>query len=197
MDYISEYRSFKPVQALGIDRIHPEFETGLAVRKTWNMPNKAVQDLSLTVLGDLLKEGRDVLCYAARIYRDKPDDFKSKYASSRQAFLKDTILFRKVPEYSFPPFKKGDNPAFVRDGAIAETCAKLYQDSVADLNQPEEIPSNYSGWPSNYSGWLDTAVGERFSREMEWLRQVIKKQSQLADTHSRSLQQAKQKILGD
>lgn len=162
MDYILEYKAFKPVQKMGLDKIHPGFADGIEARVAKNLPDEAVQYLSLNVLSKLLDRGVSVLRCAASLYKDSPDIFKNVYASSRQAFLKDRFFLQKVPVYSFLPFKTGDNPALIRDEEFSQKCVGLY-----DFIQEPYVKANV---PLNYVIWLDSSVGDKFSCETSWLQ---------------------------
>lgn len=165
VDYISEYKAFKPVQKMGLDKIHPGFENGLEIRVAKNLPDEAVQSLSLDILGKLLEKGRHILRSAAWVYRNSPDTFKNVYASSKQAFLKDRFFLQKVPTYSFSPFKTGDNPAIIRDEKLSQICADLYN-SVREPLAGDNIPLNYTIW-------LGAPAGDKFSRETSWLQNIV------------------------
>ena len=168
LDYIAEYKALKPVQELGLDKIHPGFEEGLAVRVTKKLPDEAVQSLSLGTLIKLLTRGEQVLKFAAYTYKHTPDDFRAHYASSKQAAFKDRFLFRPVPVFSFSPFKTGDNPAIIQDEKLSRTCANLYHDAIRTgypLSQPDNIPINYTLW-------THFGAGDKFFNETVWLRTI-------------------------
>lgn len=162
MDYISDYKAFKPVQELGIDRIHPDFESGFEARVAKNLPDEAVQSLSLSILGDLLGKGRNILRSAAWVYKYAPDTFKTCHASSKQAFLKDKFFLQKVPVYSFSPFKTGDNPVLSHDENFSKSCTDLYGFSRQLYSEDNT--------PPNYIMWLSSPAGDKFGRETSWLQ---------------------------
>lgn len=169
LDLISEYKMFEPVQTLGLDKIHTGFEDSLTIRLEKNMPNKALQILSIGVLETLLTRGEDVLKYAAYSYKYTPDIFKTQYSSSKQAFFKDKLFCKIVPEYSFSPFKTGDNPAVIQDIKSSQTYVSLFHDSF----RPAYANRIQTSSP-NYSFWLCLPIGEKFLNEMIWLKKVTK-----------------------
>ena len=190
LNYIAEYKAFKPVREMGIDKIHFGFADGLEVQTEKNLQDEAVQSLSLKILWDLLEKGRHVLHSAAWIYKYTPETFKSTYASSKQAFLKDRFFFQKVPTFSFPSFRTGDNPAIIQDEKISQTCANLYN----SMSEP------YSGdnIPLNYALWLNSTAGKKFSRETAWLQEtstLIHQKRLGTDRSTQALISEKQKTL--
>ena len=161
LDYISEYRALEAVKERGLNQCHPGFEDGFGIRLTKGVPNKAVQSLSLNVLGHLLEEGRAVLRSAVWVYGNQPDTFKEKYASSKQAFSRDRFLGREIPESSFSPFRTGDNPAIIKDEKLSKKCADLYLRAYSK-----------GRIPLYYAAWLNSAAGDKFSCETSWLEKM-------------------------
>ena len=74
--------------------------------------------------------------------------------------------FKKVPVFSFSPFKTGDNPAIIQDEKISQICAHLYA-------SPYKAPFP----PSHYQQWLGLLPGDKFSRETSWLMTLAHKLS--------------------
>ena len=160
LDYINNYKSLKYVNRLGLERIHAGFENGLKNRMVHGLSDKAVQLLSLHVLGELLGKGLDVVTEAAKVYQNSPDTFKALYASSTKDFFRDKYLFQKVPTNSFDPFKTGNNPALSQNIRFSQRCAHLYQDSNPEQN-------------GDIHSWLHTQAGLKLVGETRWLRETI------------------------
>ncbi|MBR6412558.1 MAG: hypothetical protein IKS41_05305 [Alphaproteobacteria bacterium] len=165
LDYVSEYKAFEHVKELGLDKVHTGFKDGLKFHLAKDLPNKALQSLSLLFFRQLLDQGRDVMRFAAWAYKNKSDTFKGYYASSKAAFLKDKFLLRDVPVYSFSPFDTGDNPAIIQDEKLSQICAKMYHDS-----QSESYPKGQT--IPGYIFWMRSSAGDRLFNEMVWLRKV-------------------------
>lgn len=164
LNYISEYKTLGSVREKGINRCHPGFEDGLSICLAKGVPNKAVQSLSLNVLGHLLEEGRRVLRSAVWVYGNLPDTFKNEYASSKQAFSRDRFFGRNIPESSFSPFRTGDNPVLIQDEKLSQKCANLYLKAYSK-----------GRIPIYYAAWLNSAAGDKFSCETSWLEKVVAK----------------------
>ena len=180
MDYVAEYKVTHFIPKSGLDGMMPGFKEGLEARMAKNLPNKAVQTLSLNVFGKLLEEGKHVLYTAAYFYRFLPDIFKTQYAFSQQAFSKDRYFFQKVPVHSFPPFKTGENPAIIRDEKFSLACADLY-DQSRGWYMPDIMTNGYLSW-------LNSSAGDKFSREISWL------QTRAGEVRQKMLETSKQDV---
>ena len=171
LNLVSEFKAFKPVQELGVHKVRADLEYAIPNRLQKDLPDEAVQSLSLGVLSNLLDKGTEVMWYVAWLYENTPDNFKNTIASSKQAFLKDRFFMKKVPIYSFSPFKTGDNPALSRDEKFSKICADLYPDAhrIA-YHSPGHTP------PSNYAMWVRRSkAGEKFNYETMYLQQLAYK----------------------
>ena len=168
LDCVSEFKSFKPVQELGVHKVHADLKYAFANRLQKNLPNEAVQSLSLGIFSNLLDKGIEVMWHAAWLYENTPDNFKKRYASSKQAFFKDRFFLKKVPVYSFSPFKTGDNPAFSKDEKFSQICAKLYPNAhrIAYHSPGHTAPANYAFWLGR------TKAGEKLNYETLYLQQL-------------------------
>ena len=54
LDLISEFKSFNSVQELGLHKLHADLEHAFPNRLQKNLPNEAVQSLSLGIFSNLL-----------------------------------------------------------------------------------------------------------------------------------------------
>ena len=168
LDLVSEFKSFKPVQELGVHKVPADLKYAFANRLQKNLPNEAVQSLSLGIFSNLLDKGIEVMWHVAWLYENAPNHFKKTIAASKQAFLKDRIFLQKVPVYSFSPFKTGDNPAFSKDEKFSQICAKLYPNAhrIAYHSPGHTAPANYAFWLGR------TKAGEKLNYETMYLQQL-------------------------
>ena len=178
LDYIgkikpSEYRRVGWRTLLNEQRVE-----GLRYRLEKDMPSAQMRLRSLEALSNLLSIGEEMLIKAAWLFTNCTALFKAKYASSPQAFCKEIHGFfvkgRFVPEYSFPAFKTGENPAVSRDDAFLDKCIDMYNDSLFEtsefqdwLNQPARKRYPYFQWTQK------SKAGRRFSNENLALQYVI------------------------
>ena len=167
LNFITVYQSEKPVHKSYAE--NTDFQVKLDACLTKNLPDEAVQSLSLGTLERLFSDGERVLKFAAYTYAQKPDIFWNKYASSKPAFFKDKFFRRPVPEFSFPLFKTGDNPALIQDDQLSRTCADLYHDSLLASHPDMEDYDLY-----HYTVWLHSAAGEKFFRETTALKKAFR-----------------------
>ena len=168
LNLVSEFKAFKPVQELGLHKVRADLEYAVPNRLQKDLPDEAVQSLSLGIFSNLLDRGTDVMWYVAWLYENTPDNFKNTIASSKQAFLKDRFFRKKVPVYSFSSFKTGDNPAFSRDEKFSKICADLYSDA-------HHMAYHSAGHtpPANYAFWLGRSkAGEKLNYETTYLQQL-------------------------
>ena len=165
LDLFSEFKSFKPVQELGLHKLHADLEYALHNRLQKNLPDEAVQFLSLSVFSNLLDKGTEIMKHVAWLYENTPNNFKNTIASSKQAFLKDRFFLKKVPVHSFPSFKTGENPAFSQDEKFSKICADLYPDA----HRITCLSKGYTP-PANYAAWLRSSIGDKFNCEMLYLQ---------------------------
>ena len=98
LDTISARKKDVSVKKIGVENVpEPLFRSELRDCLLGLPSDEAVQKLGVAVLGHLLERGLDVAATATELYNTFPNTFRARYASSKQAFLKDKFLRRKVP----------------------------------------------------------------------------------------------------
>jgi len=125
-----------------IDRSAALFDIGWLGASLKELPNEAVQQLSLDAVNTLLERGLDVAATATKLYRTAPETFVKYCASSKQAFLKDKFFLQRYPVNSFEAFRTQENPAMCQDMALAKRYAAIYVDSYPHLCHGNDLVSS-------------------------------------------------------
>ena len=169
LDYIAEYTALSVTQKSGMDisSLKSELETGLRVHLSQGMPSLKKQELALEILSTLLSMGQEMMVRAAWLYRNYPLIFKNNYASSIQAYQKDSYLFmmpgHTVPTNSFISFKTGENPVFSHDNDFSKRCIQMYTDSLFESPKFLEYEKAPKTEKDYYIRWLhSTKAGKHF-----------------------------------
>lgn len=169
LDYISEYSTQPVVQKGGFDSrfIKDDFQAGMDIHLSRNMPSLKKQGLALEVLNTLLSMGQEIVVRAAWLYRNYPVIYKRNYASSIQAYQKDSHFFmmkgHTVPTHSFTSFKTGENPALSRDNDFSKRCAEMYSDPIFQGSQFLKYDKTTKTDEDFFVRWLhSTKAGRHF-----------------------------------
>lgn len=178
LDYIAKIKPTEYVRKNWYVALTPQRIEGLKYCLEKDMPSKTMQGRSLEVLKTLLSMGEEMLIRAAWLYRNYPALFKAKYALSAQAFQKDAYFYfmggRVVPENAFPPFKKGDNPAVIRNDSFLEKCIAMYNDPIFETSMYQEYSAQPIGKKYPFIQWVHKKkAGKRFWGEKQALSCTI------------------------
>ena len=194
LDYIARIKPGEYVQETWYKKLNEQRVEGLKYCLQKDMPSKVMQGRSLEVLKALLSLGNELFVRSAWLYRNYPALFKVKYAASPQLFQKDACLYfvggRVVPENSFPPFKKGENPVLQRDNSFLNRCIEMYNDPLFETPEYQQYAAQPVGKKYPFIRWVQTKrAGKRFWGENQSLNYVI---GQLATLNAVELRLDKQ-----
>ena len=178
LDYIGRIHPGDYVQKGAHKELSAQRIQGIRYCLEKGMPSKEMRTLSLKTVSQLLLMGGEILIKAAWLFKEYPDLFKAKYALPFQTLEKDLpphlVKNYLVPEYSFPPFKTGENPAISRGDAFLNRCIQMCHDPIFEspeyqkyTNQQKRSEDPYAQWRWKYK------AGRRFADESNALQHVI------------------------
>jgi hypothetical protein len=201
LDYIAKIKPAEYVQQTWYKKLNELRVEGIKYYLQKDMPSLVMQKRTLEVLFMLLNIGEDMMQRAAWLYRNCPGLFKAKYAQSPQIFEKDShFYFLKdhiVPKNSFPPFKKGENPATSSDKAFLSRAVQMYLDPIFETSQYQEFAQLPTQKKFPYAQWLKTKAGTRFSSEHRALCDEIKQLHLMTDVKSNLNKQLNNLVLAE
>ncbi len=201
LDYIAKIKPAEYVQQTWYKKLNDLRVEGIKYYLQKDMPSLVMQRRSLEVLFMLLNVGEDMMQRSAWLFKNYPALFRAKYALSQQAFVKDIhfhfIKGRSVPENSFPPFKKGENPAASSDKEFLNRAVQMYLDPIFETPQYQEFAQLPTQKKFPYAQWLETKAGNRFSSEHRALCDEIKQLHLMTGVKSQLNKQLNNLILAE